>query len=75
MITKKYIILDKSRLDELKEHGYEELDNCFYKELPRNYILRADKKTGELKLYHFNSGKTKRIEPHIQDLIKEGIVK
>ena len=36
--------VDKSRLDELKKHGYEELINCFYKELPRNYILRADTK-------------------------------
>ena len=73
MIENKEIEL--KTLDNLAEHGYKEMDNCFYKFPNENdyWVLRADKNTKTLKYWNFATGQTKDPTPHIQDLIKAGI--
>ena len=62
-------------LDKLAEHGYMEMDNCFCK-FPNDddWVLRVCKRTKKLKFWNFVTGQTKDPTPHIQDLIKAGIV-
>ena len=63
-----------NNLEILSEFGYEALENSYVKELKGNYVLRVDKKTCELKCWNWVNGKIKDPTPHIQDLIKAGIV-
>ena len=63
-----------NNLEILSEFGYKALDNCYVKELKGNYVLRVDKKTCELKCWNWVNDKIKDPTPHIQDLIKAGIV-
>lgn len=68
--------IDLKTLDNLKEHGYEEMDNCFYKFPDKNdyWVLRVDKQTKKLKYWNFATGQTKDPTPYIQDLIKARII-
>lgn len=62
-------------LEALSKYGFRSLETCYVKELKGNYVLRVIKKTGELKCWNWVNGKIKDPTPHIQDLIKAGIVR
>lgn len=75
MCKKKTYKVEAARMRELKAHGYEELDNCYFKDIGDYWYIRIDKKTSELKCWNLMNGKVKNPTPYIKDLIEAGIAK
>ena len=63
--------IKKGKLAKLKDYGFKELSTCYYKDLGRDWVLRVDKNTKQIKCWNIMNGKTKSVVPYITDLLKE----